>query len=413
MKLISFCVYGDSVKYILGLYDNIVAAKTIYPDWKIRVYVPSCSYLKDKIPARFPHVEVIVKEPIVELRCRMWRFESMWDENYSHVIIRDTDSIITNRERDLVNQWIASDSSLHVMYDHPHHNAPMLSGMIGCKPSCFAWLKDHYEKWYIACQDDTEFLMKVVYPFVDSVLTHTSVNNPYAKGEIIQIEEVEDFIGRPRTPDLLSWINCFYVLNPDRYAERYRRFLSEINKSEILSNMQCIRVRGCTYDEEFAPYWTVRSRPHYWLANQDHKRMLRDALIRKDDLTLILEDDATLCEDFDSKFLAFIRNSDHCLFSGKVFAPWSALMLGGSPMNTIYCKMERMTTDLQRSVGTYGMQSILYNYKGLHDFYAHALYWNAENIDVAFAGYQKQVGTVYAPNEWLIEQSGPQVGSDT
>lgn len=410
--LISFCAYGDSVKYILGLYDNITASKSVYPGWDIRVYVPSCSYLKDKINERFPWVDVVVKEPIVSIKARLWRFEALWDRSYTHVIVRDTDSIVTGREAGLVNQWIESGKSMHVIYDHPHHNAPMLSGMIGAKTSDMHRFSEPYADWYDNGGDDTQFLAACVYPYMHSILTHTSVENQCAKGDIVTILSAEDFVGKPRTPDLFKYLTKFFVLNPDRYKKRYEKFLKEVEKSKILSGMECIRFRGRTLDEDIPPYWCNQNLPHYWLATQDHKQMLREALIRNDDLTLIFEDDATLCSDFDWKLAKFIEDADHCMYSGKNFNRWTALMLGGSPMGTIYSHMHRVTKDLQMSVGTYGMQSVLYNYAGLHGLYGHSLYHNHENIDVAFAGYQREYKSVYAPNEWLVDQTGPQEGKD-
>lgn len=410
--LISFCAYGDSIKYILGLYDNITAAQSVYPGWDIRVYVPSCSYLKDKIKERFPWVDVVVKEPIVSINARLWRFEAMWDNSYTHVIVRDTDSILTSREAGLVSQWIESGKSMHVIYDHPDHNAPMLSGMIGAKTSDMVRFADPCKEWYAKQGDDTQFLAACVYPYMHSILTHTSVENQCAKGDIVSIDPVDDFVGKPRTPDVFKYLTKFFVLNPDRYKKRYERFLKEVEKSTILSGMECVRFRGRTLQEDIPPYWANQRLPHYWLATQDHKQILREALIRNDDLTLVFEDDATLCDGFDERLVKFIEDSDHCMYSGKNFGRWTSLMLGGTPMGTIYCHMERLTKDLQRSVGTYGMQSVLYNYAGLHGFYGHALWHNHENIDVSFAGYQRDYKSVYAPNQWLVDQTGPQEGSD-
>jgi len=412
MNLIVFCVFGDSVKYILGLYDNIIAARTIYPGWKIRVYVPSNSYLTTKINERFPEVEVIAKPPEPGRIGSMWRIESAWDTNFDHVIFRDADSIVTEREASLVREWIDSGESMHLIYDHDHHTVPVMAGMWGCRPKDLTFAEPLYHKWHgLGIGLSQQFLAAHVYPYVQSVFTHTSTaSNRAAKGRVKSIEPVEDFIGRPRTPNILQWIDRFYVLNPDRYPERYRKFQKQVDTSEILSSMECIRVRGCTHDEEPTPYWANHNVPHYWLANQDHKRMLKDALVRRDDLTLIFEDDAAFVDDFDEQLRRFLVESDHCVFSGRKFDPWCALMLGGS--RPPYSNFEPLTNAVQRSVGTYGMHAVLYNYAGLHGFYGHAMYWNHENIDVAFAGFQRENRRVYAPIHWLAEQAGPQVGTD-
>jgi hypothetical protein len=47
---------------------------------------------------------------------------------------RDLDSALTQRERDAVNVWLASNKSFHSMRDHPMHGVPMLGGMWGFRP---------------------------------------------------------------------------------------------------------------------------------------------------------------------------------------------------------------------------------------------------------------------------------------
>jgi hypothetical protein len=62
-----------------------------------------------------------------------WRFYPLDDPSVEAFIVRDTDSRLTTRERNAVEEWIASGWGLHTMRDHWNHNVPILGGMWGMK----------------------------------------------------------------------------------------------------------------------------------------------------------------------------------------------------------------------------------------------------------------------------------------
>ena len=51
------------------------------------------------------------------------------------VLSRDLDSPLTHRERAAVDEWLASNKSLHIMRDHPLHGDFVLAGMWGFRPA--------------------------------------------------------------------------------------------------------------------------------------------------------------------------------------------------------------------------------------------------------------------------------------
>ena len=60
-----------------------------------------------------------------------WRFFPILDDKVERLLVRDADSRFSKRECQAVQEWIVSEKSLHVIRDHPMHNAPILGGLWG------------------------------------------------------------------------------------------------------------------------------------------------------------------------------------------------------------------------------------------------------------------------------------------
>lgn len=163
-KIISFSLWGDNPKYIIGAIKNAELAITIYPDWICRFY---CS---DSVPIEiinvlkeFKNSEVIILNDKGDWTSMFWRFLACIDSDV--MISRDTDSRLSVREKLAVDEWLNSDKNFHIMRDHPHHKIEILGGMWGCRNGILKNIDDlinNYKKgdyWQI----DQEFLKDVVY----------------------------------------------------------------------------------------------------------------------------------------------------------------------------------------------------------------------------------------------------------
>ncbi|WP_316824795.1 hypothetical protein [Pedobacter miscanthi] len=69
----------------------------------------------------------------IDFRYMYWRFLPLDDKNVSHVIIRDIDSLASNREKIMVDLWLASDKNLHIIRDHELHCFKIMGGIWGMK----------------------------------------------------------------------------------------------------------------------------------------------------------------------------------------------------------------------------------------------------------------------------------------
>jgi hypothetical protein len=139
MKYLSFSLWGDKPIYNIGTIRNAELWKSIYPDWQMIVYydrtVPLSTIKKLK------ELDVrLVDMSSEQLYGMFWRFLASDIEGCEYAIFRDSDSRISLREKNAVNEWIQTKKTLHVMRDHPYHRIPcgndrlgILGGMWGIK----------------------------------------------------------------------------------------------------------------------------------------------------------------------------------------------------------------------------------------------------------------------------------------
>lgn len=132
-KVVSVSIFGENLKYLSGLKQNIELCRLYYPGWMIYIYFNNTvplKYLKELMI--YDNLE-LKDMSNSELPGMFWRFLPYDDENVQLFIVRDLDSRISIREAYAVYEWISSPKNLHIMRDHPHHHYKILGGMWGLK----------------------------------------------------------------------------------------------------------------------------------------------------------------------------------------------------------------------------------------------------------------------------------------
>lgn len=139
-KIISYSLWGETPIYIKGAIANARDAATYYPDWIPRFYI------HNKVSYEIiSEIEDLGAETIImDLNIKtenyskqeinpgwFWRFEILKDPEVERFIVRDTDSRLSNRERNCVKDWEKSGKDVHIIRDHPHHGVRMLAGTWG------------------------------------------------------------------------------------------------------------------------------------------------------------------------------------------------------------------------------------------------------------------------------------------
>ena len=175
MKVISFSLWGDNPKYTVGAFKNAQLTNTIYKGWISRFYCAS-SVPADIISElkNIPNCEVILMEQD-GWQGLFWRFLAASDSQVSVMISRDTDSRLTLREKEAVDEWIDSDKKFHIMRDHPLHDCEILGGLWGVKAP-FLHNMDRLIATYnkdVTKGTDQMFLREIIYPIVkDEAFVH-------------------------------------------------------------------------------------------------------------------------------------------------------------------------------------------------------------------------------------------------
>jgi len=137
MRLITFSLFGDNPLYCVGAVENARIAKEIYPGWTARFYVAQDVpeiYL-DSI--REHGGDIVHCEKKNSYDGLNWRFKPLNDPDVDYWISRDTDSRLSYREKNAVDEWIASGKSAHLLRDCHNHGYTIMAGMFGINNKVF------------------------------------------------------------------------------------------------------------------------------------------------------------------------------------------------------------------------------------------------------------------------------------
>jgi len=206
-KIISFSLYGKSPRYTERLGETLDSYKRLYPDWKCRIYIAGDIFNDHKDFLTSHKCEVVVmKATGVDSAYMFWRFLAAADKNAEAMIVRDLDSMPTQREKAMVDEWIASGKKYHIIRDHIAHHARVMGGMWGVKCPGFDVIAS--TKGFLLTNNyalDQVFLEKFVYPEMsNSVMIHDRFPRFPEEKEVITIplEPGEIYIGEVTTSDI-------------------------------------------------------------------------------------------------------------------------------------------------------------------------------------------------------------------
>lgn len=178
VNLICFSLFGDKPRYLDGARENVEAARWLYPGWRCRFYCDESVPLTVREALQAGGGEVVMKpRHRNHIEGLYWRFEVMGEAGVDRYLIRDVDSVVSIRERLVVNEWLASDRHFHVMRDWFSHTDLILAGMwggVGGLLPSLATLQAAFKPDRVANRNqDQEFLGKMVWPRIrHSVLVH-------------------------------------------------------------------------------------------------------------------------------------------------------------------------------------------------------------------------------------------------
>lgn len=204
VKVVSTCLWGKDARYNIGAIRNAELTVKYYPDYEFWIYIH-----KETVPEKIinelrkiKNVKIIIKTGDLSKCLPMtWRFEAIDDPNVELMLCRDLDTRILKREVVIVNKWIKSGKTFHIIRDHPHHTGLVFGGMFGTKKikNIPSW-KNLLEKTNQIGDRmyDVKFLETCIYPVIkDDCVVHSNFNRYELQSEYIHVKynENHDFIG--------------------------------------------------------------------------------------------------------------------------------------------------------------------------------------------------------------------------
>ncbi|MGL5525796.1 MAG: tetratricopeptide repeat protein [Aeromonas veronii] len=183
-NVISFTLFGALPRYCESAVMNASISQSLFLGWHCRFY------LDDSVPqsvqerllragAEIIKVEGELHQNIPPL---MWRFLVLDDSSVKRFLIRDADSLLSEREQAAVEEWVQSDFWYHHMRDYFTHTELLLAGLWGgCHnpnlPSVITQTSEYIRQQGVHRRFvDQYFLRQCLWPTVrESLLSHDDI----------------------------------------------------------------------------------------------------------------------------------------------------------------------------------------------------------------------------------------------
>lgn len=188
-KIISYSLYsssrGSCDRYVRGALRAADLNALIYPDWAMHVYVSAD--LQAHV-AKLESSGVLVHPQEHNSRDQSglyWRYKPICTSATATLLFRDCDCRPSRREQRLVDLWLESTKTFHIIRDVPHHRRAIMGGLRGVRNPP-EWLRDAFanriqakRRTEVAFGDDEDWLETDIYPrFHGDVLEHDSQRDP-------------------------------------------------------------------------------------------------------------------------------------------------------------------------------------------------------------------------------------------
>lgn len=179
-NIIAYTLFGDNPRYCESVIANVAVAAHLFAHWCCRVY------LDDSVPFSIRQRLIDAGAQVVDMSGAardgvhplMWRFLVVDDPDVDRYLIRDADSLLSEREQAAVEQWLDSDRWFHHIRDYFTHTELILAGLWGGCRGALPPLKPSMQDWLALQSDVTRFadqifLREQVWPTLrQSVLNH-------------------------------------------------------------------------------------------------------------------------------------------------------------------------------------------------------------------------------------------------
>ena len=191
-KVIAMSLFGKDPKYTYGAIRNAQIVKMFFPGWNLRFYIPSASSKEEwLVPERIIFrlqllgAEMVHVMPSLNIPPQFWSALIADNKSVNYFLIRNPDQRLSDRDFELVEDWLNTKRPFHCIRDHQSHvPLSIVQGLWGAKVEDFAKLRSvsmlaTIQQAILKAKSTSvqEFLNAVLWPLVkSSAYCHDSVS---------------------------------------------------------------------------------------------------------------------------------------------------------------------------------------------------------------------------------------------
>ena len=202
VKVISFCIFGNNIKYCQGLIDNLEIIKNKLPNFETWIYCGN-DVPKDYIE-KYSNYKIRLIYPEEQgNKLTSHRIFPIDDPDVDLLFSRDSDSRINERDLYCMNEFINSDKLFHIIRDNVWHRQKRIcGGLFGIKKGLIKFnIKEKYLEYFNNGEygSDEIFFENYIYIYVkDKLLIHSDIisfnDEPYPNEIKIKYDGI-NFVG--------------------------------------------------------------------------------------------------------------------------------------------------------------------------------------------------------------------------
>ncbi|WP_082742125.1 tetratricopeptide repeat protein [Burkholderia sp. MSMB1078WGS] len=182
-NVIAYSLFGANPRYCESAVMNAQIALELFPRWTCRFY------LDRSVPMHVQHRLSEAGADLVDMtddsrraiQATLWRFLVIDDVAVRRFMVRDADSLLSERDAAAVEEWLVSNRFFHHMRDYFTHTELLLAGLWGgCTgvlprlTECMMTYSNEHEG--SSRFTDQHFLREILWPTVrESILNHDSL----------------------------------------------------------------------------------------------------------------------------------------------------------------------------------------------------------------------------------------------
>jgi hypothetical protein len=210
-QIISYSLYGNNLKYLIGAIKNAIIAQRIMKEFTVLFYVgKSVPNWCITTLSLLENVELVYMDGAEDSSAMFWRFHA-FALGADYVLIKDADARLSLRDKYAHQEFVDSGLDFHIVKDHPvGHNIDILGASFSIKGEVLNDIHDLMSTYTITGEYgcDQDFLRDRVYNkaklsmLVHDAYFHTESFSPsITKGIDIERVWTLDMIGAALNED--------------------------------------------------------------------------------------------------------------------------------------------------------------------------------------------------------------------